>query len=132
MTTNKLSFLQFLKYLFSFSLVLCLIQYFLVEEILKQQVYYSTFAVYGFLFIVTLGIYAALLFIHKNFKDKTGFAFMGLSLFKMFLSVLFLIPVILSKEDQGNMLLDIFTFFIPYFLYLLFETIFAVRLLQDK
>ncbi|MDQ7916569.1 hypothetical protein RBU60_03200 [Mesonia sp. MT50] len=132
MTMNKLSFLQFLKFLLSFSLVLCFLQYFLVEEFLQQEVYYSTFMVYGFLFTVTLGIYAVLLFIHKNFKDKTGFAFMGLSLFKMFLSVLFLLPVILAKEDQGNLLLDIFAFFIPYFLYLLFETVFAVRLLQDK
>jgi len=132
MTTNKLSFLKFLKYLLSFSLVLCLLQYFLVEQILHEPVYYSTFIIYGFLFVITLGIYAVLLLIHKSFKDKTGFAFMGLSLFKMFLSVLFLLPVILAKEDQGNMILDIFTFFIPYFLYLLFETIFAVRLLQDK
>ncbi|MDT0294624.1 hypothetical protein ACFQ3R_04325 [Mesonia ostreae] len=132
MITNKLSIIQFSKYLVSFSLVFCLLQYLLVEQILKEQPYYSTFIIYGFLFVVTLGIYAALLFIHKSFKENTGFAFMGLSLFKMFLSVLFLLPVILYEDEQGNLLLDIFTFFIPYFLYLLFETIFAVRLLQDK
>jgi len=132
MTKNKLSFFQFSKYLLSFTLVLGLLQYFVVEQFLQKEVYYSTFIIYGFLFMVTMGIYAILLFIHKGFEDKTGFAFMGLSFFKMFLSILFLLPIILSEGGKANMVLDIFTFFIPYFLFLLFETIFVVRLLRSK
>jgi len=132
MTKNKLSFFQFLKYLLSFTLVLCMLQYFVIEEFLNKEIYYSTFVIYGFLFAVTLGVYAILLFVHKSFEDKTGFAFMGLSLFKMFLSILFLIPIILAKGDKETMVLDIFAFFVPYFLFLLFETIFAVRLLRYK
>lgn len=132
MTKNKLSFFQFSKYLLSFTLVLGLLQYFVVEQFLQKEVYYSTFIIYGFLFMVTMGIYAILLFIHKSFEDKTGFAFMGLSFFKMFLSILFLLPIILAEGGKANMVLDIFTFFIPYFLFLLFETIFVVRLLRSK
>lgn len=132
MIIRKTSLLSFLKYLVPFTVLLCVVQYFLVEKLLAEKVYYSTFIIYGFLFLATLGIYAALLLIYKNFKEKTGYAFMGLSLVKTFLAIIFLLPVIIGSSDNSNIIIDVFTFFIPYFLFLLFETFFAVKLLRNS
>jgi len=68
--------------------------------------------------------------VHKTFSDKTGFAFMACSLLKMMAAVLFLLPVMLN--DTPNPLQDIVAFFIPYFLFLIFETIYAVKLINTK
>jgi hypothetical protein len=53
---------------------------------------------------------------------------MGVSLLKMMAAVLFLIPQL--QSDIKNQIPDVAAFFIPYFLYLFFETIFAIRLIN--
>ncbi len=122
--------ISFLKLFLPFSLVLFFIQYSLVNYIFKVQLYYSTLAIYAFHFLATFLIFLFLVFVHKTFSDKTGFAFMACSLIKMLAAILFLLPVMLN--DTPNPFQDIVAFFIPYFLFLIFETIYAVRLINTK
>lgn len=121
---------SFLKYFIPFSILLGLIQVATVTYIFDIKLYYSTFSIYAFHFIATLSIYLFLVYVNQTFSDKTGFAFMGSSLLKMLAAVLFLLPMML--EDVPNPFQDIITFFIPYFLFLIFETIYAVRLINNK
>lgn len=120
----------FLIKLFIFTVILATVQFLITNYLLHLELFYSTWLIYLFHALVTFGIYAALVFVHQTFQEKTGFAFMACSLLKMLLSVLFLLPIMLS--DFGRPLNDIFAFFIPYFLYLAFETIFAVKLINSK
>lgn len=122
--------ISFLKLFIPFSVVLFIIQYVTVEYLLKIDLYYSTLSVYAFHIIATFLIYLLLIFVHKNFSDKTGFAFMGTSLFKMFAAVVFLLPMMLNSTE--NRFPQIVAFFIPYFLFLVFETIYAVKLINRK
>ncbi len=122
--------ISFLKLFLPFSLVLFFIQYSLVNYIFKVQLYYSILAIYAFHFLATFLIFLFLVFVHKTFSDKTGFAFMACSLIKMLAAILFLLPVMLN--DTPNPFQDIVAFFIPYFLFLIFETIYAVRLINTK
>lgn len=125
------AFVSFLKKLFLFAVVLLLINYailYLIGDF--SATYYSPLSIHGFLFTVTALIYILLLYINKNFSDYTGYTFMGSSLFKMLLAVLFLLPVLLNKEISP--MADLAAFFIPYFLYLIFETVFAVSLLNSE
>ena len=55
---------------------------------------------------------------------------MGISVIKMVASVVFLIPMI--QSDTIDRIPDVAIFFIPYFLYLFFETIFAIRLINKS
>lgn len=126
----KQRLLHFLKILIPFSILLFGIQYYLVSFVLQKDFYYSTLAIYAFHFFSTLLIYLFLVYVHNSFRDKTGFAFMACSLLKMMAAVLFLLPVMLS--DSADPLGEIFAFFIPYFLYLIFETIHAVKLINIK
>ncbi|RZK12635.1 MAG: hypothetical protein EOO46_02425 [Flavobacterium sp.] len=122
-------FLNFLKYLVPFSIVLFLAQHFIVENIFTDvPFFYSTWSIYAFHIIITMLSYLFLLFVNKKFSDYTGYTFMGISVIKMMASVVFLIPLI--KSDTINRIPDIAIFFIPYFLYLFFETIFAIRLIN--
>ena len=122
-------FSNFLKYLIPFAIVLFLVQHFTVANLFKDiPFFYSTWSIYVFHIIITLLSYLFLLFVHKNFPDKTGFTFMGIGLIKMMAGVVFLIPMI--QSDTIDRIPDVAAFFIPYFLFLFFETIFAVRLIN--
>lgn len=122
-------FSNFLKYLIPFAIVLFLVQHFTVANLFKDiPFFYSTWSIYVFHIIITVLSYLSLLFVHKNFPDKTGFTFMGIGLIKMMAGVVFLIPMI--QSDTIDRIPDVAAFFIPYFLFLFFETIFAVRLIN--
>ena len=124
-------FYKFLKLLIPFSVVLFFIQYYTIETFFKNiSFFYSTWSIYVFHVVITLFSYGFLLFVNKTFADKTGFAFMGFSLFKMMAAIIFLIPLI--QSDLKSQIPDVSAFFIPYFLYLFFETLFAVRLLSKQ
>lgn len=122
--------LSFLKLFVPFSVLLFLLHFAVVNYLLKAELYYTTISVYSFHVLATFLIYLFLSYVHKTFSDKTGFAFMGCSLLKMLAAVLFLLPMMLSEVN--NPFHDMLAFFIPYFLFLIFETIYAVRLINIK
>jgi len=124
----KNDLLAFLKRLLPFTLLLWLIQFLLQRYVLEMEFYYSSFSIYLFHFLATFLIYLSLAFVYRNFTENTGFAFMGLSLFKMVAAVIFLLPLILSEVNA--VFANILAFFIPYFLYLIFETFYAVKLIN--
>lgn len=126
-----IKFLSFLKYLIPFTLLLFAAQYYAtVAWSTHHDFFYATWSIYLFLFVTTLLIYVLLLFVNANFPDFTGFAFLGTTFVKMMAAVVFLIPLIQSEGRETN--LDIAAFFIPYFLFLLFETIFSIRLINKR
>lgn len=127
----KQQLLDFLKIFIPFSIVLFIIQYLVINFFLGDiEFYYSLWTIYSFHILATSAIYIMLILIHKNFKDNAGFAFMGGSLLKMFAAVLFLLPMMLKNEEYR--FINLLSFFVPYFLYLIFETIYAVRLINSK
>ncbi len=126
----KSGIFRFFKVLLPFSVLLLGVHYAVSHYFFNLNLYYPLWVFYIFHFIATGLIYIFLLFIHQNFKEKTGFAFMGMGLLKMLAAVLFLLPALLNAKETAfeNML----AFFIPYFLYLFLETYFAVRLINSK
>jgi hypothetical protein len=122
---------SFLKYLIPFTVLLFVVQYYGTQAwIGNYKLFYSTWSIYVFLFVSTLLLYIFLLFVRKNYPDFTGFTFLGSTFLKMLASVVFLIPLIQSEVVETN--LDIAAFFIPYFLFLFFETFFAIRLINKS
>ena len=124
-------FYKFLKLIVPFSIVLFFIQFYAIGSFFQNiTFFYPTWSIYLFHLLITLISYGFLLFVNRTFADKTGFAFMGFSLFKMMAAIVFLIP--LMQSDLESQIPDVSAFFIPYFLYLFFETFFAVRLLSKQ
>jgi len=111
-----MTFKAFIGKLIVFTVILFSIHFILTEYIVigKGESFYSIYAIYSFLCLITIAIYGLVGFVNKNFADYTGFSFMGGSLFKMFISVVFLLPVLTNEYE--NKLQQIASFFIPYFL----------------
>ncbi len=126
----QLKLISFLKTFLPFSIFLLAIQFVLVNKVLELELYYSTLAIYSFHILATFLIYLFLVIVHRSFSDKTGFAFMACSLLKMLAAVLFLLPMMLN--DVVKPFQALMAFFIPYFLFLIFETIYAVKLINTK
>lgn len=113
------------------TLVLCVLQMFLVQKLESSYAFYlSTWSIYVFHFIATLIIYTFIVYVNNVFSDKTGFAFMACGVLKMFASIVFLLPLILNSKETP--LSDVFAFFVPYFIFLFLETLFVIKMLDVK
>ena len=120
----------FIIYFIPYTLLLYLLNKLIISRFfydLKLET--NIVSIYLFLFTATMFIYFFLVFVNKKYPEKTGFAFLTTGLLKMMASVVFLLPLIQSKKIVVN---DVIAFFVPYFLFLIFETIFAVRLINKS
>ncbi|MBA6151905.1 hypothetical protein [Gelidibacter maritimus] len=123
---RQVSFLLFIAVL---SLVLYAIHsYVLTYFGAELHLFFPIWQIYLFHFIVTTLLYTAV-----NYKSSTGktdifVLFMSSTFIKMFLAILFLLPLILADFEKKQP--DIFNFFIPYFIYLAFEVYSITKLLQ--
>ncbi len=74
-------------------------------------------------------IFAALYLIKKKFKNQIGFLFMGGSFLKFLVFFVFFYPVFKQDGDITN--LEFASFFVPYAVCLLLETLGVIRILKD-
>ena len=124
-------FFDFLKYFLPFLAILFTAQYFITNEFFADtSLYYSVWSIYIFHALSVIIVFTALLAVNTVYKEYTGFAFMGATFMQMMAAVIFLIPLI--KAKVANPVPDIAAFFIPYFLFLFFTTIFAVKMINSK
>lgn len=87
-------------------------------------------SIYVFNFIGVLLVFSII-----NFSDYKGyknylFIFLGATLFKMILCIVFLLPVLLDPNENAK--LEVFYFFIPYFIYLAFEILSILGFFKPK
>jgi hypothetical protein len=121
--------------LFVYLIPITVLFYFCQEFILStyfSQVEFklSTFSIYLFHFLTVAVSYTSLVLVNKYFFQQTGYAFLAFGIIKMGLSVFFLMPVI--DSDIPNKIPDVLSFFIPFFIFLLLETIISVNLLNSS
>lgn len=87
------------------------------------------FTIYGFHFLTVLLIYTIINFRYSIGKKEILTFFMGATLLKMILCIVFLLPVLLNPNE--NAIMEVLNFFIPYFLFLAFEIVNITRFLKD-
>ena len=127
----KSSYSNLLKTFLPFAILLFVAQFFIVKSLkLEDEMFYSTISIYLFHTIITGLTCTGLIAIHKVAPDKSGLGYLAMSVLKMFASIVFLIPLIQSGKEKY--IADVFQFFIPFFMFLLYEMIFAVRLLNTS
>jgi len=103
------------------------LNYHFTKEVL---LFFPLWHIYLFHVITIIAIYSLI-----NYRDSIGKtevfnAFILGMLFKMILTMLFLLPWILSKPEQKG--IDLANFFIPYFIFLAFEVYSVTTFLQKK
>jgi len=127
----KKDFLFILKTLIPLAIISFFLHKFIISNYINyNSAFYKIESIYIFHLLVTLIICLSLTLVKNSFYDKTGFAFMALSVLKMLVSILFLLPLI--QQENGIPMLDIATFFIPYFIFLFYEIVFSVSLLKSE
>lgn len=109
------------------SLLLYSILY-IVELNYPQISFYSIAGISLFFFISTLIVVSLIKLVHQVAADKVGFAFMGLILFKGFASILFLLPGFMADDKPS--FAAILLFFAPYFTFLIYEVVQAIKILN--
>jgi len=123
--------ISFLLQLISVSVLLFAVHSYLIYHFAKEiTLFFPIWQIYTFHLIITLALYTIINYRVSSGKKDVFNLFMVMTLFKMVLAILFLLPLILS--DFENKQPDVFNFFIPYFMYLFFEVFTITKFLQKS
>ncbi|HLV14659.1 MAG TPA: hypothetical protein VKY41_05725 [Xanthomarina sp.] len=122
--------LSFLAQNVAITLVLLGLHSYLLSHFGTMTYMIPIWQVYVFHFAVTTLVYSVINYQYSRGKTEIFTLFMGFTLLKMILAIVFLLPVILSEMEKKQP--DVFNFFIPYFLYLFFEVYSVTSFLQKK
>ena len=120
---------NFLIQLLGLSILLFGIHYYLNFHFAKDVVlFFPLWHIYVFHIVTVIIIYTLINYRESIGKTEVFNAFILGMLLKMILTIVFLLPWILSKPEQKGV--DLANFFIPYFLFLSFEVFSVVKILQ--
>lgn len=110
--------------------IFIIVVHWVIDYVFSIVTYYSLVSIYLFHVISALAVAGITQLVYSNFKDQAGLAFMATSLVKMLAAILFLLPGFIS-DDKPNFS-NILNFFVPYFLFLIFEAIQVIKLINPK
>lgn len=119
----------FLLQLIGISALLFAIHSYLLYHFASDMTFFfPIWQIYTFHLVITLLLFTIINYRYSSGKKDIFNLFMAMTIIKMVLAILFLLPLILSdfKSKQP----DVFNFFIPYFLYLFFEVFALTKFLQ--
>ncbi len=120
----------FLLFLALFTALLFATHWYITHHFFSQvELILPLYTIYGFHFFTVLVVYTIVNFRYSSGKREIFSIFLGATLFKMILCLVFLLPVLLSPNENATM--EVFNFFIPYFLFLAFEIVNIIRFLKD-
>ncbi|PIA79040.1 hypothetical protein BFR04_05835 [Gaetbulibacter sp. 4G1] len=122
---------NFLIQLTALSILLFGIHAYLNFHFVKDvKLFFPLWHIYVFHVITVVIIYTLINYRESVGKTEVFNTFILGMLLKMILTIVFLLPWILSKPDQKGF--DLANFFIPYFIFLVFEVYSVTRILQKK
>jgi len=122
--------LSFLFKIIIFTIVLFGVHSYLSYYFIEQATFFPLWHIYTLLFILTGIFYSIINYQHSKGATLIFNLFIGATLSKMILAIIFLLPLLLSSIE--NKKIDVLNFFIPYFLYLFFEVLTINSFLQKK
>lgn len=123
--------LSFLLQNLAVSLIIFGIHSYLISYLASDfDFFFPLWQIYLFHFAITTVLYTIINYKYSNGKTDIFNTFMVITMLKMTISVLFLLPLLLSDFEKKQP--DVFNFFIPYFLYLFFEVYSVTQFLQKK
>ena len=124
--TNNLK--GFVINLFIFSILIFAVHAYLISQFFEGELHFPIWKIYVFNAIMVFAVYCIMNYQSKKNNQKTFFTFIALTLIKMLLAVVFLMPLFYGKSDHAQ--LEVINFFIAYFLFLIFEILSINKFLQ--
>lgn len=123
------SVINFLLKLLGFSIALYAVHYYILNQIFDGELAISLEIIYVFNALMVFVVFSLLKHYSNNKSKNMLNLFLVLTMIKMALAIVILLPVFLKKPDSTQ--LEVFNFFIPYFLFLGFE-IFSINKFLQK
>lgn len=120
--------LVFLAKLTGFSLLLFVLHYYILYQFFNGTLYFPLWSIYCFNALMVFTVFLTVRYYSQKKLQNIFKVFLILTVSKMILSIIFLLPLFLKKSGHTQM--EIFNFFIPYFLYLIFEIVGLNKFLQ--
>jgi len=123
--------LNFIVKLLALTAILCGVHYYIfLSFFAEMNLYFPIWSVYAF-----NGVLVLLVFLFINYKVSSGSKnvlniFLVLTMVKMLLTIVFLLPLFFGKSDNPKV--EAFNFFIPYFFYLAFEIVSISNFLKKQ
>jgi len=118
----------FLVKLIGFALLLWAVHYYILKQFFVGDLQIPLWLVYTFNTVMVLLVFSVMRYYSDKGKDMMKL-FLGFTGLKMVLAIVLLLPLFLQKSE--HMQLEVFNFFIPYFLFLTFE-IFSLNSFLQK
>jgi len=116
---NKV-FTNFLVGLLLLSVVLFAAHYYILNAFFSEiDLYLPIWSIYVFNIIMVVGVFGFLRYKVKRGAKSGYILFSILTLLKMVLAMVFLSPLFFDKSNHT--VTEVFNFFIPYFIYLIYE-----------
>lgn len=109
--------------------VIFIIHFFIFSQF-NIRLFYPIWSVYLFHYTISIILFSAIYKVNTLLENYTGFAFLAGTTLQMLLCILFFIPLIESHFNEK--IWDIFSFFIPYFISLIYTAFFSIRLLFKR
>ena len=128
---QEFSFTKFLVQLIIITVILFGVHHFAIQPYLTAyQFHFETWNIYLFHFVTVAALVYFLKHRSKIKPDKIFDTFVILSILKMIAIVIFLLPLFFNKTIDPKA--SVFSFFIPYFLFLFLEIRYSVKILNFK
>ena len=129
MQTFKKAQTEFLFQLVIFTIVLYITHWYLLHYFVSEALFFPVRQIYGFHGFITTILYSVINYRYCSGHKNIFNLFMGMTLLKMILAILFLLPLLTS--EFANKRPDVFNFFTPYFLFLVFEIFSVTKILRE-
>jgi len=120
----------FLIKLAAFSIGLFFVHYYILFQFFSGELYFPLWTIYCLNAVMVFAVYVILRYYSTRKPGNMFRLFLILTMVKMGLVIVFLLPLFLKKSDHTQ--LEVFNFFIPYFLFLIFEIIGLNNFLQKS
>ena len=121
---------SFIIKLFIFTLFLFGIHFYILSQFFEGTLYFPIWAIYTFNAVLVFLVFIIITYKSKQGSKKMYQLFLGLTILKMFLAIVFLLPLFLGKSNHAQ--LEVINFFIPYFVFLGFEIFSLNNFLQKS
>lgn len=119
---------RFLATLLGFSGLLYAVHFYILLQFFEGNLHFPIWVIYAFNATLVVVVFLVIRYKAQSKSDKIYQLFLGLTMAKMVLAIIFLLPLFLGKSDHAQ--LEVINFFIPYFLFLGFEIFSLNRFLQ--
>jgi hypothetical protein len=113
-----------------FTLFLFVIHYYILSQFFEGILYFPIWTIYVFNAVLVLAVYSTIGYKNKQGSKKMYQLFLSLTIGKMVLAIVFLLPLFFGKSEHAQ--LEVINFFIPYFLFLGFEIFNLNKFLQNS